>query len=432
LNLLELQKKILSVDLVKVFSLNAISTLIRMLTGFVSVKIISKLLGPPGIALIGQLANFVAMVIIIATAGITQGVTKYVSEFKDSPKLVKKYIETAFKWVLYCSLFCSVVLLLISSYLSSLIFQSEDYQYVFVFLGVVILLFALNNLLLAIINGFKKFKTFVVISICGSLVGLLFTLVLVYFWGLKGALISLMTYQSVMFFISLYILKRENWLKYFNIKAKIDSEITKKYLQYSLMAITTACTVPMAQLLIRTYVIKNISIDDAGYWEGMNRLASMYLMIITSSLAIYYLPRLSELKTQIELRKEIFKVYKFIMPLLFIGLVSLFFLREFIIVTLFSKSFLPMLDLFKYQLIGDFFKIASWILAFNMVAKSKTTIFILSEIIASASFILLSIYFVNSNGVVGITKAYMINYILYFLGMLYYFRKLIFGGKTVL
>ena len=106
----------------------------------------------------------------------------------------------------------------------------------------------------------------------------------------------------------------------------------------------------------------------------MNKLSSMYLMVITSSLGIYFLPKLSELKTDKELRKEILKAYKIILPILIVGLIFIYFLRAFVVGILFSSDFSPMISLFGYQLIGDFFKIAAWILAFNMVAKSMTKI----------------------------------------------------------
>ena len=70
----------------------------------------------------------------------------------------------------------------------------------------------------------------------------------------------------------------------------------KKYLSYSLMALVSAATLPVSQLIVRGFIIKNFSMDAAGYWEGMNRISALYLMFITTSFSVYYLPRLSEIK----------------------------------------------------------------------------------------------------------------------------------------
>lgn len=428
-NTINITSKFLKIDIVRVFSLTAISTIIKMLTAFVSIKIIARILGPQGIALTGQLNNFASVIMALASIGINQGVTKYISENKNSRDEVRNLIGTAFRLTLMASIFCGINLIIFSNYLAKQILNSEEYRYVFLLFGFVIIFYTLNNLLLSILNGLQEYKKFVAINIIDSIFGLVFSVLLVYYWQLKGALISLISYQSSMFFVTFWMLRKNYWIEFISLKVKLNIITLKKYFNYTLMAITTSLTVPISQLFIRSYVINNISIKDAGYWEGMNKLSSMYLMVITSSLGIYFLPKLSELKTNKELRKEILKAYKIIMPILILGLIFIYFLRDFVVGILFSSHFSPMTSLFGYQLIGDFFKIAAWILAFNMVAKSMTKTFIITEIMASLTFVGLALFFVNKNGVIGITQAYMINYIIYFFIMLFIFRRLVFNFK---
>lgn len=173
-------------------------------------------------------------------------------------------------------------------------------------------------------------------------------------------------------------------------------------------------------------MIKKLSIDSAGYWEGMNRISGLYLLFVTTSFSVYYLPKLSEIKTQVLLKKEIIKTYKIITPIIVISLILIFLLKNLVINVLFTKEFYPMKDLFFWQLLGDFFKIMSWILAFVMVAKSMTKIYIFTEIIFSVLVVLLSYVFVNMNGVIGATQSYCVNYFIYFIVMLFLFRKLLF------
>lgn len=86
-------------------------------------------------------------------------------------------------------------------------------------------------------------------------------------------------------------------------------------------------------------------------------------------------------------------------------------------------------NLFIWQLSGDFFKMASWLLAYLMVAKAMTKWFISTEIGFSLLFIILGFYLIRINGVLGITQAYLINYILYLFVMIFIFRKLLYNGK---
>ena len=418
-------KNILSLDIFKVFSLTAVSTLVRMLTGLISVKVVAVLIGPSGIALLGQLNNFASIVMILASGGINTGITKYIAEFKNDDFEVKKLLSSALKITIYCSLACGLLLVLLSGYLSEKIMLSAGYSYVFVIFGLTIILYALNNLIASILNGYKEFKLFVLVSIVGSIGGLIFTLLFVYFLGLKGALISAVTFQSVMFFISLFMIRNLAWVQKDYFKYKLDTISRNKYFKYSLMTLVTAATAPVAQLLLRGHVIANISTIEAGWWEAMNRISNMYLLVITTSFSVYYLPRLSELKENYEIKAEIFKAYKIIVPTLIVSFTILYFARFITIRILFSAEFLKMEKLFVWQLLGDFFKICSWLLAYLMIAKTMTKTFIFTEIFATVFYLLVAYILMNYTGVIGITQAYAINYFIYFILMVVLFRKIL-------
>ena len=192
------------------------------------------------------------------------------------------------------------------------------------------------------------------------------------------------------------------------------------------MALTSAATVPVSQMLLRGYVISQISPVEAGWWEAMNRISNMYLMVITTSFSVYYLPRLSELKGILALRREIFKTYKVIVPILFVSFSIIYLLRFVIVRVLFTSEFLPMENLFLWQLIGDFFKICSWLLAFLMVAKSMAKAFVTTEIFFALTFVGMGFLFMQWNGVIGITQAYFCNYVIYMICMIIMFRKILF------
>ena len=400
-----------------------------MLTGLVSVKVVASIIGPAGVALVGQLNNFATIALSLSTGGINNGITKYIAEYKDDEEKVKDCLSTALRITMICSLVMAVFLVLFHAYLSRYIMLSPDYGYVFVIFGFTILFYALNMGLASIINGFKEFKRYVKINIAGSLFGLVFTLSLVFTWQLKGALISAVTFQSIMFFISLWMVRKLPWLRWSYFRNKLNPDLAKRYLRYSLMTFTTAATLPISQMLLRGYVISQISATEAGWWEAMNRISNMYLMVITTSFTVYYLPRLSEITDKRELRSEIFRSYKVIIPCLLGGFALIYLLRFVVIHLLFTPDFLPMENLFAWQLAGDFFKITSWLLAFLMVAKAMTRWFVTTEVVFSLLFVGLGFLFMQMNGVVGITQAYFVNYVVYLAFMVYLFRNLLFYGR---
>lgn len=422
---IDFTKKVAKADIVKVFSLTSISTLVKMCTGLVSVKVVASIIGPAGVALVGQLNNFASIALSFATGGINSGVTKYVAEYKDDDSVIKQYIATAFKIIVGCSMLMGLFLLFGCRFLSKLIMLTPEYWYVFAIFGFTIIFYGLNNLIVSIVNGYKQFNKYVKVNIVSSIFGVTFTVCLVLLWGLSGALISAVTFQSLMIGVSLIMLRKLEWLNKEYFIGKFKKAIASKYFRYSLMTLTTAMTVPITQMILRGYVMAEISEVEAGWWEGMNRISNMYLMVITSSFSVYYLPRLSEIHDRIELRHEIFKSYKVIVPMLLAGFTLIYFLRFFLIRLLFTPEFMPMAKLFIWQMAGDFFKICSWLLAFLMLAKAMTRLFVSTEIIFSLLYLGLGFLFVHLNGIVGLTQAYLVNYVIYTITMAIALKKTI-------
>lgn len=408
--------------LIKTSVLTAISTIITVISGFVINKVIALYIGPSGLAVVGQLQNFMSIVTTFSNGAITSGIVKYTAEYQTIEKK-QKIFSTSIIVSLTCSFIISLLLFGFSGYLSELILKDIQYSSVFVVLGITIFLFALNTILMSILNGQKEIKKYILVNISSSIFSLFFTSFLIMQLNLMGALYAMVVNQSVVFFVTLGFVLKSSWFKLEYFKQGIDKESLVKLSKYSLMAITSALTVPMSHLIIRNYIGDNLSWDAAGYWQGIWYISTMYLMIVTTSLGVYYLPKLSEIQGNKELKREIISGYKIIMPIVIILALGIYLFRELAVHIAFSEKFLPMLELFKWQLIGDVIKIASWLLAYLMLAKAMTKIFIYTEIVFSILFVVLSIVFVDYFGLVGVTYAFCLNYFLYLIVMIFIFRK---------
>ncbi len=418
--------KIFNLPIIKVSTMTSVSTAVRMLTAFITTKVAAILIGPAGVALVGQLQNFSSIVMAIATGGINTGVTKYVAEYKNSKNKIRIFISTALRINLSLSVLVGIVMISLSSYLSQQLFHSDEYQLVIIIFGFTIVLYSLNTLLLSILNGFKEFKKFVTINIFASITGLIFSVSLIYFFGIIGALISVVTYQSVVVIVTVIMLTKTEWFNINYFLFGFSKLALKKYLGYTLMVLVSAFSVPVASIIIRNFIISSLSLNEAGIWEGVNQVANLIFMFINTTIITYYIPRLSELKDRKDLQKEIITTAKFVLPVTLLACFFIFLLRDFVIKILFSPSFYTMRDLFFFQLIGLFFKILSILVASLMHAKAKTWEFVLTEIIFSATNVLLSILFINIYGLIGVTIAFSINYFLYLVTMLFIFRDIVF------
>ncbi|AHG74144.1 Polysaccharide biosynthesis protein [Mannheimia sp. USDA-ARS-USMARC-1261] len=380
---------------------------------FILNKILAVYVGPSGYALIGQFQNFIQMVTVFSGNAINTAVVKYTAEYYEQPEKQRTIWQTATGIIFFFSLVGGGLIFLLREKLSVVIFNNSDYESVFIWFAVFLLFFNLNTLFLAILNGKKAIERLVAANISGSLISLAITAVLVIEFGLYGALVALAIYQSLAFFITFFICNQASWFSWKELFGNLDKGIARKFASFALMAVVSAVCVPVSQMVIRQYLSYEYGNEYAGYWEAMVRFSGAYLMLVTTTLGVYYLPRLSELKEVDKIKQEIFLAYKYIFPLALLGGVTVFILKDWIIITLFSDKFLPMRELFFWQILGDIVKIGSWILAYLMLSKAMTKLFVITEVVFSISSVLLSILFVNLIGFEGVSLAHLINYTLY-------------------
>jgi len=415
-------------NLIKTSILTTISTIVTVAAAFIINKVLAIYVGPSGLALVGQLKDFVRMITVFSNGATTQGVIKYTAEYETLEE--KQHIfSTSIVIGLVCSLIISILLLMFSNSLSVLILKDSQYSSVFFVFGVTVCLFALNTILMSILNGQKEIKKYVLANIANSIASLLISILLIYKMSVIGALYAIVTNQSIVFFITIFFVVKSKWFKleYFN--QGVDKKSLMKLSKYSLMAITSAICVPISHLIIRNHIGDTLGWDAAGYWQGIWYISSIYLMLITTPLAVYYLPKLSEIQDKDELKKEIANGYKVIIPIVLVITLILFSTKEYVVMIAFDEKFMPMLNLFKWQLVGDVVKIASWILSYLMLAKAMTKYFIFTEIFFSLTFIFISLIMTKEFGLIGMTYSYVINYILYFLTMCLIVKKEVFNDK---
>jgi len=413
-------------NFIKTSFYSSLSTCIKLASGLVINKVIAVYIGPAGIALIGQFQNIVEVIVTLGNGAINSGVTKYVAEYNESDEKQRNDVVSA-SLILTAvfSLVVGVAIFFGSTFFSNWILKSTEYHAIFKFLGVTLLFICVNNLLLSIINGMKKIKLFIAINIISSLLSLMITTILTIRYGLVGAMFSMVIVQSIILLVTIVIAIKKIKLS-FTFNKKVDKNHYRKLFNFSLMTIVSIISVSVTMIMIRNHLINKLSMEEAGYWQSMWKISSMYLMVVTTAFSTYYLPRLSELKTSVEIRKEILSGYKFILPFTLVASISIYFMRDFIILLLFSPEFIEMRNLFLFQMIGDFLKMASWTLSFLMIAKAMTKMFIITEILFSFSFYGMTVLFIQLNGLAGVTQAYALNYFAYLTLMIVIFFKILF------
>jgi len=412
--------------LVKTSLLNAIAVFVKMVVLFGINKALAIFVGPSGYALLGQFQNIVQIVATFSSGAINTGVTKYTAEYADDPDKQKRLWSTAGTISVIGAFFSMLIIIFFKKELAVWLLHDENLDTVFIFFAIGLVFFVLNTLLLAILNGKAEIRLYVMANLLGSLISFLITVALTASQGLWGALVALSIFQSGAFFSTVYLCRKAAWFRVSYLFGRLDTEITKNLFKYTMMASTSALCFPVSNILVRDHLIDIFGNVSAGYWEAMTRLSGASMLLFSSVLSVYYLPKYSALKGGATIKKEVFHGYKIILPAVMFCCIAIYLLRDFIIMLLFSSEFLPMRDLFFWYQVGDFLKMGSWILAFIMIGKAMVKIFIVSELVFTATYVGLTFIFTEHYGLIGSAMSYALNYLLYWIVLYFVIRKNVF------
>ena len=167
--------------LIKIASLNSVSVLIRVIAGFVTSKAIAVYIGSEGLALIGNLRNFVTTAQSLSTLGLYNGAVKYISEFQNRVDELKRSISTVFYLGLLATTITSLVCFFKADYINNLIFTNQyNYTYIIKILAISLPFYSLNIFCLSILNGFSKYKMLIYINSISQVLSIAITLLLIY------------------------------------------------------------------------------------------------------------------------------------------------------------------------------------------------------------------------------------------------------------
>lgn len=414
--------------LVKSARLNITSISLRIVSGILVSKFIAVYIGPQGMALIGNLRNFLSAIQSMAISGLYKGVVKFISQVKNDAAELTKTLSTVFYLGFFSSVFLAFLCYYNAEFINNIIFSSNyNYIYIIETLAIVLPFYALNMYAFSILNGFSKHKYLLLINILGQVLGLLVTLLLIYQENIDGALIAIVITPALNLLITIVgIAFRRNLMPSIKI-TQVSFSVLNRLSSYMIMALVSAIAIPIVMIIIRNYLIDEIGIKAAGYWTAMTRVSDYYLMFFNSLMALYILPRFSEINSKGEFRKEVFSFYKTIMPVFLVLLLIIYLSRSLLINLLFTEDFRPVEDLFGYQILGDIARVLSMVIAYQFLAKKMFAHFVIMEVFLFVIMYVSSIYLIDGFGLKGAVMGHCLSYFMYFGIIVLLFSSSLFG-----
>lgn len=389
-----------------------------MLSMLVLNKILAVQIGPSGLSFVGQLQNIITASTVIASAGFSNGVTKYTAEYKTNVEKRRKVWITAVSTGAVSSLLLAIGIVFLHKTLTPYLLPNSSHPSLLLWVALAVLFYSLNQIFLAAINGMGDLNLYIYASIAGSLIALVTTGTFTYVWGLSGALVGFILNQAFACVATVVLARKKVWFQLNNFLGLADGAALKKLLKFSFAAIATSVIAPFAMIFVRSYIINTSGIVASGHWEAVNRISNIYLAFISTPMAIYFLPKLSQTSDRHAIVSEIKNGLLVLFPVTALLAVSIYFFRFLVIEVLFSPEFLPMEQLLAWQLVGDLVRVIAWLFSTFLLSRAKIKEFVIAELAVSLSFAFFAALFVSEFGAEGACIAYTLSNFIYVLILL--------------
>jgi len=408
--------------------MGAVQTLVSMVLSFISIKITSVYLGPVGLGTMGQLGLFMAMTQAILAAGVGTGLVRRTAELSEAPAQRQLAISTALRLLVVAGGVTAVLVAGGATVLAREILHDVSLASSLQLYAAVCVFGLVATAMVSCASGAKDFRAVAVVNIGTGVSGFAMIAALCPQMGLDGGLIATATMPLITWLIALAVARRKAWWPARPLAAGFSKAEARGVVAFVPIAIITAVGLPLLHLAIRDEVIGHSGMAAVGILQGVMRLSDMYLGIASGVFAMYFFPRFSEIKGRAELSAEIRLGLLLIVPAVAIVSLAIYLLRDLIVRLVFTSDFLPMTELFGWQMAGNTLKMVGWLLGYVLLAKANPVAMAVLETTTMVLWWLIARFTIARDGVLGAPQAFAVTYALYavatLVGVLLVLRRL--------
>lgn len=401
-------------------------TLFSLSMGALMIKIIATVMGPTGVGILSLLRQtqqtFVSLATVNGDTALVQGLSSRSGRERED------YLATVGKVFLITVLIASFVFFFLSPMLGPLIFPKQGSDSIQLVRWILLPAFfsCISVFVLGVLNSYRATGKMAfsqgIAALAGALVAYPLSIN-----GQYGALIILLSVVSITSFIaSAFFAVRSGWMKplFVDFWRSLQQDHVRHFFSISGVAVMVGFAGTGTLLLVRLSISHYFGFASAGIFDVAWTLSSMYLVLFLSTFGTHFLPAMSREPDADTLKLKIFELMHFSILISIAMIVFVIVLKPFIVNALYSDKFISALDIIRWMLVGDYFKVTGWVLSIPMLARSyMRPYFILSmswNLLFSLAAIILILFI---GGIEYMGLAYVFAQVVYVILSFWYWRK---------
>lgn len=387
----------------------------QILISVIKQKFVAVLLGTTGMGIQGLYQSGIDLVKGITSMGLSQSAVRDVSEANGTGDFhrVSRTITILRRLVWFTGLLGLIATICFSPLLSRSLFGDYDYTIPFIILSVILLLEQLCNGQRVLLQGMRRLKHLAKASAYGVTVGLVVSVPLYYWLGIKGIVPTLIL-NSVTSLLLSWLFARKIPVE----KVKVTNRETlhegRTMLKMGIAMSVTGVLGTMMAYILKAFISNVGGVDDVGLYTAGFVILNTYVGMVFTAISTDYYPRLAAVNKDNDKCKEVINQQGEIAVLIIAPLVMLCIIAmPFLVRLVYSKDFLPASDFILWAIPGVMFRASSTVIAYVFLAKAESKLYVINEVSTLLYGLVLRMAGYYFFGLVGLGIAYFLVYILY-------------------
>jgi O-antigen/teichoic acid export membrane protein len=392
----------------------------KVLMNIVRSKFIAVLLGPAGMGINSLLTSTLGVVGGLTNFGLTTSAVKNVAtaHATGSEEKVATVVTVFRKWVWITGLLGFVATLLLAPWLSKLAFGNADYTLAFVLISITLLFTQISAGQGVVLRGLRKVKYMAQSDMIGTLIGLLVSIPLYYFFAHRGIVPAIIVSSLAGLLLTWYFANKVP-VKNIALSWQTIRSEGREMLAMGFMLSLSGLVSLGTSYILRIFITKTGSIADVGLYNAGFAIINSYVGLIFTALSTDYYPRLAAVaqdrqKASKEINQQAETALLIIAPIICFFLVAI----KWLVVLLYSHKFAPINDMVLWLALGMFFKVSSWAVAFLILARGASKVFFWNELSSNVYMLALNITGYYIWGLTGLGASFLLGYLLYLVQVL--------------
>jgi O-antigen/teichoic acid export membrane protein len=338
-------------------------------------KIIAISLGPASVALLSTLQQVQNAALSAATLNGQTALIQGASAFHGGQQ--RDYIFTVKSLFACATMLVTAILIAFPRMLSALAVLAEPA--LIRWLAVPVALLSAFTFLNALLRAAGEVARLAVIQVLASLT-LAISAALAAHFRQSGFLVFMLVSASAISLIAAASIVRLPQAGRFSMPA------ARHFFSISGAMLATSLLASAVLLIIRSRITQGSGISSTGHFDAAWGISMNHVGLILAAMQVYYLPVLAGARDDESRRQHIASVLTMAILASAPVIVAIALLKPLVISLLYSSAFHPAADFLRWTLIGDYFKVTSWVLAIPMLAAADMRAFLLADFSTQAVF----------------------------------------------